>query len=185
MKPGREPVPPGSVPRWLWWGALLTLGVVIAGGVIGAVMLALGAGETPPAGPLRWQSESAPTGCLDVAALDLPRLVPPVTLELSAERLEGTSAFATWGLWLDDPGSDLRWEVLPPGYYRYRGQTFPSPHVCDATNDLRLDLIEGRFVLWLNREQAASGPIPAGMLAWGLVGGEDICWQRLAIYGPS
>ncbi len=177
------------VPRWLWWAALAMLVAVAMGGLVGALLLATGAAEAPRAGPLQWSLTADATGCLDVAALDLPPLSPPATVELTAARLPLADAFAAWGLWLMAADAVFRWEVLPPGYFRHQGQTFPFPSVSDGPNDLRLDLADGMYRLWLNRERAAEGAIPDGALngplPWGLLRDEGICWRRLALYGPN
>ncbi len=180
----RESPAEGRIPRWLWRALLLALGLTAVGGALAAMLLLGGAADPAPAGPLRWEQHAEPPGCLDLGAIPLPTLSPPVTVELAAERLESASEFAAWGLWLERPEGP-RWEVLPSGYYQHAGQTIPFHHVQSGQNTLRLDVADGRHVLWLNRELAGEGPAPDGPLPWGLVGDAAICWRRLALYGQN
>ncbi|GEM_PF-3482714 len=175
-----------QVPLWLWRALLLALTGLILGGLSGVVLLALGAADPPRAGPLQWQQEAESGECLDAAALVLPPLRSPVTVELTAVRMELAASLAVWGVWLGTPeAAGLRWEVLPPGYYRHAGQTIPFYHIGAGENTLRLDISGGHYVLWLNHERATEGAAPVDSFAWGLVGDAGICWRRLAIYGPN
>ena len=175
-----------QVPLWLWRALLLALAALILGGLSGAALLALGAADPPRAGSLQWLQEAESGECLDASALDLPLLRPPITVELTAVRTESAASLAVWGLWLRTPdAAALRWEVLPPGYYRHAGQTMPFHHIGAGENTLRLDIHGGHYVLWLNQERATDGAAPADPFAWGLVEDEGICWRRLALYSPD
>lgn len=171
------------VPRWLWRALGVTLGLVMLGSGLLFGLLALGAADPPFAGPLAWE-QVAPAGeCLSTTALVLPDLYVPVTVVLRARVETPPAALTTWGLWLDTPESPLRWEVLPPGYFRYAGQTHPFFHVHDGMNDLRLDLAEDSAQLRLNQELALDMP-PASLATanWGLVDRPGVCWQGIAVY---
>ncbi len=181
----RGPESPDVVPIWLWRLVLAALVSVVIGGAITALLLAAGVADPPTAGPVRWRQETLDSGCLGLTEITLPALQPPVTISLAASRLETADPFDTWGLWLENPTTGPRWEVLPPGYYRYQAETFPFPHVGEGRNELRLDLADGAFVLWLNRKRAAAGDWVGDPSAWGLIGGEPICWHSLALYGPN
>jgi len=174
-----------DAPCWLWRLAMLSLIGVVLVGLVGAILLAGGAADSPRAGPLRWSVEAPSAACLDVAGLQLPRLSPPFTLELAAEAQNGPDTFVSWGVWLESPEAGPRWEVLPPGYYRYSGQTIPFHHVYAGWNDLRLDMAGGRCVLRLNRERAAEGEFFPDHLQWGLSGREAVCWKRIAVYADA
>ncbi|MBN2469354.1 MAG: hypothetical protein JXN59_01420 [Anaerolineae bacterium] len=182
--PQPAPEPPDHAPRWLWWGLVALLVLLIGGGGALAGALWLGAADPPLAGPLAWE-RSAPQGaCLDVRGMNLPDRTFPASLVASARVETPPEALTRWGLWLDAPDSAWRWEVLPPGYIVHSGQTWPFFHVQAGVNVLRLDLTTAQYTLWLNRERVLTGePGPEG--AWGLVGGEGVCWQRLALYRPD
>lgn len=171
-----------DAPCWLWRLAVLSLIGVALIGLVGAILLAGGAADPPRAGPLRWSVEAPLAACLDVEGLQLPRLSLPFTLELAAEAQNGPDTLVSWGVWLESPEAGLRWEVLPPGYYRYGEQTIPFHHIHAGWNELRLDMAEGRSVLRLNRERAAEGEFFPDHLQWGLSGREAVCWKRIAVY---
>lgn len=173
------------VPAWLWQMLLIAPVSLAAGGVLLVLLLAAGAADPPLAGPLRWRQEAPRDGCLDVGVISLPNLQLPFTIILAATRRDDADPFDTWGLWLADPVDGPRWEILPPGYYRTQGETFPFHHVVAGRNELRLDLGGGAFQLWLNREQAVGGEWTDSATDWGMIGGGTICWHSLALYGPD
>lgn len=178
--------PAEAIPRWLWRALLLACVGLIGVGLAGALLLAAGVADPARLGRLAWSHSAEPGACLEAGILDLPVLAPPYTLELSAARQPDADEFATWGLWLADPGDDsLHWEVLPPGYFRHAGQTVDFHHVHPGENVLRLDVSAGGFVLWLNHERAAAGVAPEGAVPWGLVDAGDICWSQVAVYAPG
>ncbi len=179
--PGADPAP-----RWLWRALVLLLACLITGGGALAVALRLGIADPPLAGPLAWERRAPEGGCLDVIGVTLPPWAAPATLIASARVDAPPEALTRWGVWLGAPDSGPRWEVLPPGNFVHAGQTRPFFHVRAGVNDLRLDLTGEGYTLWLNRERALAGlltPLPGE--AWGVTGGENVCWQRLALFRPN
>lgn len=179
--PGADPAP-----RWLWRALTLLLALVLIGGGAAIILLRLGIADPPLAGPLAWERRAPEGGCLDVGGLALPAWGAPATLIASARVDAPPDALTRWGVWLGAPDDGPRWEILPPGYFIHAGQTMPFWHVGAGVTDLRLDLAAAGYTLWLNRERALAGalpPLPGG--AWGVTGGDGVCWQRLALYRPN
>lgn len=167
----------------LWWsivGILLAIIVVGAGTVL---WIASGATDPRPPGSVLWNVE-AEADCLDVTSLELPLLRVPGAVELRADNAAASSSLVSWGLWLDEPASTFRWEVLAPGYYRHAGLTYSFHHVRTGMNTLRVDVADDRITLWLNNERALQME-PAGPVArWGLIDG-GVCWRRMTVYGAD
>ena len=178
-----KPANDDDLPGWLWRVLLLVLVIVLVfgGGLSG--LLAAGLADVSPYGGLLWHAEAGAGACLDVNAVpdELPPL--PLTVILGADVTVGGSA---WGLWIGQDTPAARWEVLPPGYYRHDGVTWPFFHVGGGDDKLRLDLTAAGYTLWLNQERAVAGPLPSGdSMRWGLVGGQGVCWRHLALYGSD
>lgn len=178
----RTPGETETIPPWLWRMLGLAFGVVILGSLVLFGVLALGVAD-PPAGGLTWEQLALPGECLAVNALELPVLHVPAAIEARAVVETAPEALTTWGVWFGSVDDPYRWEVLPPGYYRYAGQTVPFFHVQTGANDLRLDIDAGRAQLWLNREFAFEASLEVlPVVDWGILGDAGVCWQRLAVY---
>ncbi len=172
------------LPVWQWRGLLILLGAVLAVTAGAALWLSLGGADVPPLAPLSWEQVAIGRECLDAAKWRSPGGMP-LTIILAARMLPGSEEQTGWGIQRGHGESALRWEVLPPGYYRHAGETRPFHHVSGETDELRLDLTDDSYVLWLNRERAVSGHTPAqddAAALWSLIGGAGVCWQRLAVF---
>ena len=177
--------PEDRIAPGLWRVLLAGLAALIGIVLLAALLLAAGAADPALPGPLRWAMEAAPGACLDVHGLYLPPITLPITIELRATATD----HAAWGLTL----GDLRdWEVVPPGYYRHAGQTWPFLHVAEGGNSLRLALLspdEGQtgahWRLWINLEQAAQGDLARVGQGWALLAEPGVCWEQLRVYGPA
>jgi hypothetical protein len=169
---------------WVWRAVVALPAAIVCGGIGLALLLAAGLADPALPGPVLW-ARPAPAGeCLDVVSLSLPAPQAGWTLEVGVL----SRNHAAWGVALTGGQESLAWEVLPPGYYRHAGRTVAFHHVQAGANRLRLDLLAGgesgdRWRLWLNRERAVDGALPAGELGWRLTGGEGVCLQWLAVYG--
>lgn len=176
--------PGDELPPRLWRAIVALPVVILCVGIGAALLLAAGAADPPLPGPVLWERQAPDGECLDPGGLDLPALQPGRTLEASAASVD----HAAWGVQVTAGEQARLWEVLAPGYYRHAGRTIDFHHVHAGFNLLRLDLIAGdeagdRWRLWLNRERAAEGALPAGELDWRLVGMEQVCLGRLTVYG--
>jgi hypothetical protein len=167
--------------RAILGGLVALIGIVL----LAALLLAAGAADPALTGPPRWEMEAAPGACLDVHGLYLPHITIPITIELRASATD----HAAWGMTLDD---SQYWEVVPPGYMRYAGQTWPFLYVVDGGNTLRLELLpplEGQdgahWRLWINLEQAAEGDLAHVGWGWALLAEPGVCWEQLRVYGPA
>ena len=169
----------------LWWailgGVVALIGIVL----LAALLLAAGAADPALPGPLRWEMEAAPGACLDVHGLYLPPITIPITIELRA----ASTDHAAWGMTLGDL---LDWEVVPPGYTRHAGQTWPFFHMVDGNNTLRLELLKSdagqtgaHWRLWINLEPAAEGDLARVGGGWALLAEPGVCWEQLRVYGPA
>ncbi len=179
----RQIEPDDAVPVWMWRAAVGLLLAVVVGGAVLTALLAAGVAEPQPIGEVIWQI-SVGEGCLDIDELELPTLAVPGSIELTVDSDAAESPLAVWGLWLGDPESVDRWEVLAPGYYRHEGLTFSFHHVRAGSNTLRLDIRDGRTTLWLNKERALDGALARPVERWGLVD-EGVCWRKLTLYSPD
>jgi hypothetical protein len=200
MRHGNFDLTPESpeLARSWWWGARLGLLMLVVGGGVLALALALGAADPPRAGALwaRYDLLDAPP--------DSEIVVPPApyTLEVSGRCREGAAAEATWGVALHaltdaDPSAraTVQLHLDSVGFYAM------PPLVNDTTyfihlrhggqpNTLTLHLeADDHATLHLNHEIAWQGAMP------GLRNGTRLRWvnspldapcrpESLAIYAP-
>lgn len=169
---------------WVWRIVVGLPVAILCGGIGLALLLAAGLADPALPGPVLWERQAPAGECLDAASLSLP--APQVGRTLEAGVL--SRDHAAWGVEITVGREVLDWEVLSPGFYRHAGRTVAFHHVQAGANRLRLDFVAGgesgdRWRLWLNREWAAEGALPAGEMDWRLTGGEGGCLQWLAVYG--
>ncbi|GAB4575994.1 MAG: hypothetical protein Kow0077_30270 [Anaerolineae bacterium] len=172
----------GSWARWLKWFLLLELAV----GVMVGGLLALGAADPPVAGTVIFDQAADRGECLQQPLL--PAVNLPATLRITATVTTPPEALTTWGVWVAAPQGELRWEVLPPGYYRFGGHTVEFFHVGPGANTLQLNLeMDGTAVLWLNRERALETMLSgqSSPVVWGLYASGDVCWERITLFGAN
>lgn len=198
-------MPASLVPPHKWRIAMTLLALVVGGGLLLTILLALGLADPPRAGALLWQGvpddswmpeAMAPATFADAAIqrapVDVP--APPFTLEMAARNTG--SADSAWGIWLRvSPalagGAD---EVLTV-WIRREGYlsvgSVPQPdwagfiHIRPDDNRLYLYVeADGGATLRINGESAWRGAlIPAG--AWGVItrGQARMRWDGAAMYG--
>lgn len=181
--------PEDRIAPGLWRLILAGSAVVVVITLAGALILAGGVADPALPGPAIWSRTADPGACLDTSGVDLPELTIPMLLELSATSTD----HAAWGVAFGEGDGSQTWEVVPPGYVRYAGQTWPFHHVRNGRNTLRLELLPpaeggaagGRWRLWVNLERAAEGDLPSGVGRWSLLATPGVCWEQLRAYGPA
>jgi hypothetical protein len=179
-----------------WRITLLLTSLIIIGGSLLVVLLALGVADPPRAGKLLWQTESTNGWELrpqsdDLSLLTAPILLagPPFTLELSAEN-SGAHASA-WGIWLST--ADGVWSLLINNEGYLSVGVNEKPHWAEflhirrnSDNKLYLNVeSDGLAAIRINDEIAWEGMVNVRE-TWGIVlyCAPHLAWQTIEIYAP-
>lgn len=153
------------------------LGVVVMGGLILTVLLALGMADPPRTGSLQWQADSPPQ-----APLPLPAAF---SLELAAPN-DGLPQSA-WGIRLDNK-QPLTILIDNSGYFSVSSDDVlhwsEFPHIrSNASNQLYLHVEPGgAATLRINHEIAWEGTVRASSWELAEYGQPVLDWDTLALY---
>lgn len=157
-----------------WRFVLVLAGLVLFGGLVLVIALALGVANPPRAGALQWQINNVD---------DLPTTLPPApfTLEITAKNTG--AADSAWGMWIGQWTALIRHD----GYVSInRDRRKPNwtefPHIRrNGENKLYLHVeVDGQGTLRINDEIAWTGILPAIRHRWGVAG--EVEWKNIALY---
>jgi hypothetical protein len=186
------------IPQKHWVFALITLAALMLAGLVVLLALALGAGDPPQAGPLRWQADTPQTWELEAEPGDITRYVAPNPVSALPLTLEVTAAStgsreSAWGIWLDTDPIPLELLISRAGYALVSLDQQPDwrgfPHIRPLQfNRLYVHLADDRATLRINDEIIWHGQItlpPA--VTWGLITWRQptMEWQGIRLYAQA
>jgi hypothetical protein len=175
-----------------WRFGLLTLLIVLFGGVVAALALTVGLSDPTRGANLIYQAESldglAQAGSIDDVRLYVLPDVPPAPFTLEVVGSNGSGEGAAWGVWLEADDVDRVLLVDNRGYmlstlYASKPEWREFMHIQSPSNRLYIHVENGQAVFRINQEWVTAIPIERiDGVGLALSGDPQMAWEHITLW---